>query len=374
MIRNCARTWAEIDTSALIHNFHIAKERTGKKVMCAIKGDAHGHGAVMCGKVLQASGADAFAVACLNEGIELRKSGITLPILILGLTDPGAAPELAEYELIQSVFDEGYAQALNQAATLAQKTLEVHVKLDTGMSRTGIFAQDNPAEAAKTVMRINELQNLNITGIFTHCAAADMPEKDDFTRFQVANYKAVLDALEQLGFDKPVIHHVGNSAVILNHPEAYFDMVRMGVMMYGFYPDGVFQPDGPLRQVLTLKTRVAQVKELPKGALVSYGCTFETDAPTKIAVVAAGYADAYPRALSNRGAYAVVNGAKCRQIGRICMDMCMFDVTGIDVAQGDEVILYGNGGMSLDEIAALTGSINCETSSLITNRVEKLYL
>lgn len=374
MTHKRARTWAEIDTAALIHNFNIAKERTGKKVMCAIKGDAHGHGAVMCGKVLQSGGADAFAVACLSEGIALRQGGITLPILVLGFTEPEAAPELQEYGLIQSVFDEEYACALNRAAASAQKTLEVHVKLDTGMSRTGIYAQDHPMEAAKAVLRISKLENLNITGIFSHCAAADMPEKDSFTQFQVANYKAVLDALDQLGFDKNVIHHVGNSAVILNHPEAYFDMVRMGVMMYGFYPDGIFQPDGPLHQVLTLKTRVAQVKELPKGALVSYGCTFETNAPTKIAVVAAGYADAYPRALSNRGAYAVIDGVKCPQIGRICMDMCMFDVTGVEVTQGDEVILYGNGGMSLDEIAALTGSINCETSSLITNRVEKIYL
>ena len=208
----------------------------------------------------------------------------------------------------------------------------------------------------------------------TITAAADMPEKDDFTAWQLSNYKAVLRALETLGFDKPVVHHTGNSACILNHPETYFDMVRMGVMMYGLYPDGVFPKDGPLKQALTLKARVAQVKQLPAGAAISYGCTAVTSRPTKIAVVTAGYADSYPRSLSNRGAYAVINGVKCPQIGRICMDMCMFDVTDAEVKRGDETILYGKGGMPMEEIAALAGSINCEPLCLLTNRVKKIYV
>ena len=368
-----SRTWAQIDTAALVHNFQVAKMcAAGKKIMCVIKGDAHGHGAVMCGKVLEANGADAFAVACLEEGIALRESGSKLPILVLGYTDPVQVPALIEYGLEQSVFDEAYAKALNAAAQ--GKCLGIHVKLDTGMSRTGIFAQKDHRQAAEAVLSIHNLPNLDIRGIFTHCAAADMPEKDDFTDFQVANYLAVLQELEKLGFDKEVVRHVGNSAVILNHPEAHFDMVRMGVMMYGFYPDGIHRPDGPLRPVLTLKSRVAQVKHLSAGALVSYGCTYKTEKPTDIAVVAAGYADSYPRALSNKGAYAVIGGQKCPQIGRICMDMCMFDVTGAAVSQGDEVILYGQGGMSLDQVAALTGSINCEMTCLLTRRVKKIYL
>ena len=374
MIRETARTWAEIDISAIVHNYELAKKLSGRKVMCVIKGNAHGHGAVMFGKVLEECGADQFAVACLSEGIALREAGISRPILVLGYTEPEAAEELIEYNLMQSIFDEAYAEALNHEALKLGKVLDIHVKLDTGMSRTGIFAQENHAAAAETVMRIHNLPGLQTKGIFTHCAAADMPEKDDFTEFQVTNYRTVLEELEKLGFPQDIDHHVGNSAVILNHPEAYFDMVRLGVMMYGFYPDGVYQPDGPLKQVLTLKTRVAQVKELPAGAHVSYGCTFETDKPTKIAVAAAGYADAYPRKLSNKGAYAVINGVKCPQIGRICMDMCMFDVTGADVSRGDEIILYGNGGMSLDEVAAMIESINCETSCLITDRVKRVYI
>ena len=371
MLSQTARTWAEIDTGALLHNLNVARQHTDKKLMCVIKGDAHGHGAVGCGRVLEKAGVDAFAVACLEEGIALRQGGITLPILVLGWTDPAYARMLTQHDLAQSVFDEDYARALSENAQ--GQTLRIHVKLDTGMSRTGIFAQTDPKAAAEAVARISALPNLEIRGIFSHCAVADDPGQDDFTAFQVANFRAALDALKALGFTKPIIRHMGNSAVTLYHPEAHFDMVRLGVMLYGFYPDGIHRENGPLRPVLTLKSRIAQVKELPAGAAVSYGCTYHTDTPAKIAVVAAGYADAYPRSLSNRGAYAVIRGQKCPQIGRICMDMCMFDVTGVDAAAGDEVILYGSGGMTLDEIAALTGSINCEATCLLTHRVRKIY-
>jgi len=367
------RAWAEIDTGACIHNLKYAKELTGKKVMCVIKGDAHGHGAAEYGRVLEVNGADAFAVACLTEGIALRESS-SLPILILGWTPAEYAAQLAEADLTQSILDADYARELNEAAAAAGKILPVHIKLDTGMSRTGIYAQADHARATRQIMEIAALPNLQITGIFTHFAAADMPEKDDFTAWQVENYKTVLRELEQLGFDRPVIHHAGNSAGIMYHPEAHFDMVRMGVMMYGLYPNGIYEADGPLRPALALKARVAQVKELPAGAQISYGCTATTQRPTRIAVITAGYADAYPRSLSNKGAYAVINGQRCPQIGRICMDMCMFDVTDANVRRGDEVILYGKGGMPLEEVAALTGSINCEPPCLLTKRVQKVYL
>ena len=369
-----ARAWAEINTSAFVHNLHVARELTGKKIMCVIKGNAHGHGAVACGKVLEAHGADAFAVACFTEGIDLREGGIRLPILILGWTPAEHVGQLADLGLTQSIVDEEYAIELSAAAVAAGKAVDIHVKLDTGMSRTGIFAQESPAAAAETILRIAALPGLRLYGIFTHFAAADMPEKDAFTAWQLENYRAVLRELDAHGFDTPVVRHAGNSACIMYHSETHFDMVRMGVMMYGFYPDGKFLPDGPLEQALALKARVAQVKELPAGAHISYGCTAKTQRPTRIAVIAAGYADSYPRGLSNKGAYAVINGVKCPQIGRICMDMCMFDVTDADVRRGDEAILYGRGGMPLEEVAALTGSINCEIPSLLTNRVKKIYL
>lgn len=368
------RAWVEIDTEAFIHNLRLAKKQTGKKVMAVIKGNAHGHGAVVCGLLLEANGADAFAVACFTEGVALRQGGIRAPILILGWTPAEFAPRLAAYNLTQSVIDEEYAVELNNAASLSGKTVDVHIKLDTGMSRTGIFAQENPADAARAVDRIAKLSNLHVKGIFTHFAAADMPEKDDFTAWQLNNYKAVLQELDALGFDQDVILHTGNSASILCHKETYFDMVRMGVMMYGLYPNGVFSAEGPLEQALTLKARVAQVKELPAGASISYGCTYQTEHPARIAVVTAGYADAYPRSMSNKGAYAVINGQRCPQVGRICMDMVMFDVTNADVRRGDEAILYGKGGMPMEEVANLAGSINCEPLCLLTNRVEKIYI
>lgn len=374
MTQEKIRAWVEIDTGAFIHNLKLAKRQTGKKVMAVIKGNAHGHGAVTCGLQLEANGADAFAVACFTEGVALRQGGIQAPILILGWTPTEFAPQLAAYNLTQSVIDEEYAVELNDAAELAGKAVDIHIKLDTGMSRTGIFAQEDPVSAAQAVYRIAKLPSIHVKGIFTHFAAADMPEKDDFTAWQLNNYKSVLRELEAMGFEQKVVLHTGNSASILYHKDTYFDMVRMGVMMYGLYPNGIFSAEGPLEQALTLKARVAQVKELPAGASVSYGCTYQTERPVRIAVVTAGYADAYPRSMSNKGAYAVINGQRCPQVGRICMDMVMFDVTNADVRRGDEAILYGRGGMPMEEVAALAGSINCEPLCLLTNRVEKIYI
>lgn len=367
------RAWAEIDLQALAHNLRYAKTCAKAQIMCVIKGDAHGHGAIACGKALEAAGADAFGVACLEEGIALRQSGSKLPILILGWTPAEFAGDLIRYDLTQSVLDADYAKALSEAAAAP---IRVHVKLDTGMSRTGIPAQNDPTAAAQAILRISRLPNLALTGIFTHFAAADMPEKDAFTAWQKQNYEAVLAELDRLGFDQSIIRHAGNSAAILYHPEAHYDMVRMGVMMYGLYPDGVYQPDGPLQPILALKARVSQVKELPAGACISYGCTAATTRPTRLAVVSAGYADAYPRSLSNTGAYGVIRGTKCPQIGRVCMDLCMFDITDApeNICRGDEVILYGKGGMPMEEVARLGNTINCQPLSVLTNRVKKVYI
>lgn len=368
------RAWAEIDRAALRHNFRLLRERSGTKVMCVIKGDAHGHGAAECGRILEQEGAAAFAVACAEEGISLRKAGITRPILILGWSMPDCVPELLRYDLSQSVTDADYAELLNAAAAQAGGTLTVHIKLDTGMSRTGIPAQSEPAAAAREVLRIAQLPHLDAVGLFTHFAAADMPEKDGFTAWQLENYRRVLRELDGLGFRRPLLRHLCNSAGILYHPEAYFDMVRAGVLLYGLSPTNERTADSPFLPVLTLKARVAQVRELPAGAHVSYGCTFEAEAPMTVAAVTAGYADGYPRALSNRGAYAVIRGQKCRQIGRICMDMCMFDVTGTDARVGDEVILYGAGGMPLEALTTLSGTIDCEPTCILTQRVRKVYI
>lgn len=369
---NTVRAWIEIDTGALIGNLELAKSQSGKKVMCVVKANAYGQGAVPYAKILAAAGADAFAVACLSEGIELREAGITQPILILGWTAPECADRLASFSLTQSVVDEEYALALNESAQ--QQILEVHVKLDTGMSRTGICAVGDPRAAAEAVIRINRLPNLRVRGVFTHFAAAENPQKDAYTHWQIHNYGLVLDALQEMGFREPIIRHVGNSAAILRHKEELFDMVRMGIMMHGLYPDGKRPPASKLQTVMSFKARVAQVRVLPAGSFVGYGCTYENRTEARIAVITAGYADGYPWRLGNRGAYAVINGHRCPQIGNVCMDMCMFDVSGLNVRSGDEAILFGRGGMPLEEVAELCGTIDYETLCLITERVKRVYL
>ena len=368
------RAWAEISRDAILHNLALVRERTGAKVMCVIKGNAHGHGAAACGRILEEAGADAFAVACLPEGIELREAGIRAPILILGWTHPDSAGELIRYDLTQSILEESYAKELEEALSESEMRLPVHIKLDTGMTRTGLDAQHDAKETAKSILRIDALPHLKLGGLFTHYAAADMAEKDDYTQWQLENYKAVLTELKALGFEKPLVRHTGNSAAILYHPGTHFDMVRAGIMLYGLYPRDPETADYRLERALALKARVAQVRQIPAGTSISYGCTFTSEKPMRIAVVAAGYADSYPRLLSNRGAYAVIRGQHCPQIGRVYMDMTMFDVSGTDVQEGDEAILYGRGGMPLEEVARLTGSNNIEPTCLLSRRVTKVYL
>lgn len=368
-----SRTWAEINLGALKHNLGIAKA-TGKKVMCVIKADAYGHGAVACGRFLEENGADAFAVACLSEALELRRAGIELPILILGYTPAQYADSLAAYAITQTVVDEQSAIEMNNAAKRAGVTVEVHIKLDTGMSRTGIMCQGEAFydSAACCAERICELGNLNVTGMYTHLAAADSPEEIEYTQWQIDSFTAVRDRLESRGVT-PAICHASNSAAIMNNPNAHFDMVREGIMLYGLYPDSIPRVTGPLMPVMTLKSRVAQIREFPEGTTVSYGRTYRAKSPIKCAVISAGYADGYPRRLSNRS-HIKIGGESYPQIGRVCMDVIMADITGGSVQRGDEVVLFGAKGMSLEEVAQEVGTINYEIACLVTCRAKRVYI
>lgn len=372
-IHPTARAWAQIDLAAMTHNFNIAKA-TGKKVMCVIKANAYGHGAVPCGLHLEKLGADFFAVACLAEALELREGGITRPILILGYTPAEYAGKLAEYSITQTVQDEQSAIELSHAAVSAGVKVDVHVKVDTGMSRLGIFAQGQEAAlaAANEVDRIYALPGLKVEGIYTHFSVADSPEQDSYTKWQLDNYNAVLSTLAAKGI-YPSLRHAGNTAAIMNHPEAHFDMVRAGIMLYGMYPDGIHRT-GPLKPVMTLKSRVAQIRELPAGTSVSYGRTYETRRPTRMAVITAGYADGHPRRISD-SSYDVINGRSFPQIGRICMDMHMLDITGdSSVKVGDEVSLWGGEGMTVEQVAQKVGTLNYELTCLITPRIARVYV
>ena len=368
-----ARTWAEIDCNALLHNFNIAR-RTGKKVMCVIKAHAYGHGAVRCGRFLERHGADAFAVACLQEALDLRAGGITRPVLILGHTSAEYAALLAANTITQTVVDESAANELDAAARAAGVTVDVHIKLDTGMSRAGLLAQgeENGMEAARAAERICHLPNLHVTGMYTHFSVADTPAEDAYTAWQLENYMRVYRYLSEKGL-RPETCHTSNSACILAHPETQIDMVREGIMLYGMYPDSVPQK-GELRPVMTLKTRVSQVRELPAGTTVSYGRTYRSDTPFQTAVMLAGYADGYPRRLSNNTTI-TIHGKRYPQVGRICMDMCMANITGAeDIARGDEVTLIGGDSITWEEAAEKVGTINYELTCLVTARTKRIYL
>ena len=373
-IADKARSWAEIDLSALKHNFEYASKRIGRKVICVLEADAYGHGAVECGLYLQKCGAYMFAVAALTEAVAMRKSGITIPIMILGYTSPEYAEILSDFDIEQAIVDEEHAIAMNKAAAKLNKKVKVHIALDTGMSRIGIYAQKNHTAAADAAERIYRMSNLDVVGMFTHFAAADEPDQAEYTMFQYRNFSIVYNRLIERGI-RIKNCHVSNSAAILNSP-IHFDSIRLGISLYGMYPDSKPVKDGPLKPVMSLKARVTQTRTLPQGATISYGRTFTTRRTTHTAVISAGYADGFSRRLSNK-ATVTINGKRYPQIGRICMDVCMADVTdGYDepggVRAGDEVTIIGDGGMSAEEAAQIVGTINYELPCLITNRVKRI--
>ena len=375
-IADKARSWAEIDLSALKHNFEYASKRIGRKVICVLKADAYGFGAVECGLYLQKCGAYMFAVAALTEAVAMRKSGITIPIMILGYTSPEYAEILSDFDIEQAIVDEEHAIAMNKAAAKLNKKVKVHIALDTGMSRIGIYAQKNHTAAADAAERIYRMSNLDVVGMFTHFAAADEPDQAEYTMFQYRNFSIVYNRLIERGI-RIKNCHVSNSAAILNSP-IHFDSIRLGISLYGMYPDSKPVKDGPLKPVMSLKARVTQTRTLPQGATISYGRTFTTRRTTHTAVISAGYADGFSRRLSNK-ATVTINGKRYPQIGRICMDVCMADVTdGYDepggVRAGDEVTIIGDGGMSAEEAAQIVGTINYELTCLITNRVKRIYV
>lgn len=375
-IADKARAWAEIDLSALRHNYEYVRRKIGRKVICVLKADAYGHGAVECGKYLQECGAYMFAVAALTEAIAMRQNAITAPILVLGYTSPEYAEILSDLNIEQTVVDESHAEAMNAAAERLNKKVKVHIALDTGMSRIGIYAQRNHEAAAAAAERIYKMKYLEAVGMFTHFAAADDPDQNEFTLFQYRNFAIVYNKLAERGI-RIRNCHVSNSAAILNSP-IHFDLIRLGISLYGMYPDSKPVEDGPLKPVMTLKARVTQTRTLPQGATISYGRTFTTKRTTHTAVIPAGYADGFSRRLSNKATIAI-NGKNYPQIGRICMDVCMADVTdGYDepggVRAGDEAILFGSGGMSAEEVSEIVGTINYELTCLVTERVKRVYI
>jgi len=364
--------WAEIDLAAIAHNVREIKRllKPGTQMMAVVKADAYGHGALPVARVALASGAERLAVAILNEALALREGGIRAPILILGYTPPEQAELLVRNEITQTVFTLDMARAVSQAAVKLGKTARVHLKIDTGMSRIGV----TPREAPDFAAAVAALPGLEVEGVFTHMAAADEADKT-YTRRQFALFQEAVEGMAARGV-QVALKHVANSPTTLDLAEMHLDMVRPGIILYGLWPSTEVRREIELRPAMQLKAKVAYVKEVPADTSVSYGRKFTTTAPTVIATLPIGYADGWSRLLSNR-AEVLIHGRRAPVIGRVCMDQCMVDVTGIPGVQvGDEAVLFGRQGdqfLPVEEVAAKMGTINYEMVCLISKRVPRVY-
>lgn len=366
--------WAEINLDHLAHNMREVRRVTknGVLITAVIKADGYGHGAVEIGQTLLENGADRFAVATLTEAIQLRRAFKDIPILILGYTPNHFAQEVVSNHLIQTVYSMEQAVCYSDAAKLAGETVKMHIKLDTGMRRIGM---EPTRQTVDDICQMTKLPNVEIEGIFTHFAVADEVDKS-FTMQQVEKFNFVCEMLEQEGVVIP-IKHVSNSAAIIDLPELNYNMVRAGIMLYGLYPSpDVIKDNVDLKEVMSLRAQVSHVKEIANGEGVSYGLKYVADGTKKIASIPIGYADGFTRLYSFKG-NALYHGKKAPIVGRICMDQCMVDVTGLDINRGDMLTLFGESEksfISIDEVANGVGTINYEIVCMISKRVPRVYM
>lgn len=372
------RTWAEVDLDAILANYAAIRACTDKKskIMAVVKADAYGHGADFIAPALDRAGADYFAVSNIEEAAGLRRAGIRKPVLILGFTPPELAGDLGRLAVTQAVFSLPYAESLAKNAAAAGAKLKIHIKLDTGMGRIGFLADDgNREKSVEEILRVASLESLDPEGVFTHFAVSD-DVGNGFTKIQFGRFMRTIETLESRGLHFR-LRHCCNSAGILNDPDMHLDMVRPGIILYGLKPDVNMKMPIELKPVLSLKSVVSHVKNLPVGIPVSYGMTCSTNRASVVATVPAGYADGWSRSLSNRGEV-LVRGRRAKIMGRVCMDQFMADVTDIErVEPGDTVTLIGRDGgecVAMDDIAAMMGTINYETACLIGKRVPRVFL
>jgi len=371
-----ARTWREINLNAIEHNIKKVQKHIKPHtiIMGVVKADGYGHGAVEVSKVMLKNGVSRLAVAEVNEAIELRNAGIDVPILILSHGYSSDAVKIVEFDITAAVFDFDYAQNISKIAQEFGKTAKIHIKLDTGMTRVGFNLTDDDLEE---IVKISKLPNIFIEGVFSHFACADTEDKS-VTDAQFEAFTGFVEKLKSHGIDIPV-RHIANSAAILRFPEYQLEMVRSGIISYGYLPSGEdIYDDTDFIPAMTLKTRIMRINSVEKGIGVSYGHTYKTEnTETKIATVPIGYADGYARTLSNK-AQMTVNGKIVPLIGRICMDQCMIDVTSVNnINVGDEVIVFGDGKNSTvtaDDIASLIGTISYEVLCFWGSRVPRVYI
>ena len=365
------RIYAAIDMDALKYN--VKKMQSLKpemKTLVVIKADAYGHGAVEIARRISGM-CDYYGVATIDEAEALRLAGIDKPILIIGYTASEDFDRLLKYDITQAVYDVNECEKLSKLALSVGRTAKVHIKVDTGMSRIGFPADENGVrEAAK----LKAMEGLEIEGIFTHYAKADEMDKS-YAKKQKERFLSFIRGMEEQGITF-AIKHIDNSAGTMELPDREFDMFRMGIVTYGLYPSDEVSRDIEIRPVMSLKCHVAHVKTVPAGVGVSYGWTYVTCRDTRIATITCGYADGYPRALSNQGRV-LIHGEYAPIIGRVCMDQIMIDVSDIpEVKVGDEVTLIGREGdraITMEEVAAPAASFNYELCCNIARRVPRVY-
>lgn len=367
------RTWAEIDIDALVHNLEIIKQDAAPaRLMAVVKADAYGHSARYIAPLLEENGVSAFAVSNIEEAITLRGCGISRSILILGYTPVEMARQLWANDITQTVFSPEYAAELSKRAVSEGITVNIHIKLDTGMGRIGFDCRSGELCGIDEAIAAARLPGLRFNGIFTHFAVSDRTpaEEDGFTGEQFSRFSAARRRFCEAGLT-PRVSHCCNSAAICLDREKHFDVCRPGIILYGLTPSAQLHLPENFMPVMTLKSVVSMVKTVRAGETVSYGRTFRAPEDMKIATVTAGYADGYPRLLSGKGEV-IIRGKRAKIVGRICMDQLSVDVSGIpDVSQGDEVILFGKQ-LPVEELAEKCGTINYEIICGITQRVPRI--
>ncbi len=365
-------TYAEIDLNKLRHNIAAVKKilAPGTKFMAIVKADAYGHGATEIARAAEKAGADFLGVASLGEAIELRASSVTAPILILSETSHKYVDRLVTADLTQTVYTPEFAQMISDIAAGMGRKAKVHVKVDTGMGRVGVL----PEKAIAFIKKIKTLPGLELEGIFTHFSKAD-DQRSDFTALQFERFMDVLDAAKKEGIDIP-IKHAANSAAAVFFPQTQLDMVRIGICMYGLYPSGKRIASLDLQPVLSFKTKVLYVKEVPKGTSLSYGATYTTSKNTRVATLPVGYADGLSRGLSNNGSV-IIRGKRYPIVGRVTMDMTLVDADGDRIEAGDDAVIIGKQEreeITADEIAMRDDTINYEVICGIGKRVPRVYV
>lgn len=365
-------TTAEVDLGALAYNYHQLRQLAppSVKFLTVVKADAYGHGAIPVSKKLEELGADFLGVATVQEGVELRNAGIKKPILVLSGIYQEEAEDAVAYQLTPMVYRLEIAEALSFTAKKKGKTISIHIKVDTGMGRIGVLANEAPS----FVKRVRKFENLEIEGVASHFSTADGGNAS-FAEEQLQRFTRVLEEIKKMDIDPPFCH-IANSAALVNFPAAHFTLVRPGIMLYGSYPSPSLKDKVPLRQVMSWKSLIADLKKVPEGTPISYGRTFITQRPSLIAAIPVGYADGYNRLFSNCGEI-LIKGIRAPVVGRVCMDWTMLDVTDIPgVAVGDEAVLMGSqlgNEITAEELGERIGTISYEILCSVGKRVPRVH-